>query len=159
MTRISPARNVPPPAYDEEAAIARSNTPRFKLKTILLWLMRITATLCMMRGIYYWMDLIGLFKIDFNDLTSFHQIAIVLFAAIYCFAATGLWMIASWGVALWVIAVMGEASILILEPNLITQSETIVDKAMKLSSPICLFIGIFGITSYLVLTRLLAREE
>jgi hypothetical protein len=159
MTRISPARNVPAPAYDEEAAIARSNTPRFKLKTILLWLMRISAALCITRGIYYWMDLMGMFKIDFNDLTSFHQIAIVLFAAIYCFAATGLWMIASWGVALWVIAVMGEAFILILEPSLSLQSENIIEKSLKLSSPFFLFIGIIGIIGYLVLTRLLAREE
>lgn len=159
MTRISPARNIPQQPDPDETAIVGINTPRFQLKKVLLWLLRISAIMCMARGINYWMELIGLYKTDFNDLSIFHQIAIIFFACVYCFAATGLWMTVSWGVVLWVIALIGEAFLIMFEPSLGIQSDVILNTATKFSSSTYLILGIGGVASYLVLSWIIERED
>jgi Family of unknown function (DUF6163) len=159
MTRISPARNVPPPVDDEEAAIARANTPRFQWKTILLWLLRLSAIACMARGISYWMELLGLFTIDFRDRATLHQFAIVFSASIYCFTSVGLWMAAAWGVVLWVIALTGEAALLIFEPSLAQNTDILTDTIPKLGSYSYLVIGVTSIVAYIWLYWLVEREN
>ncbi len=159
MTRISPARNVPPLADDDEAAIARINIRKFQWKVALIWLLRISAMLCIGLGINYWMELLGLFKIDFNDRVTLHQFAIIFFAIIYCFASVGLWMAASWGVALWGIALVGEVFLLIFEPSLSVQNQYPLIVSAQLSSITYLFLGLGGIVGYVVLAWMAERQE
>ncbi len=157
MTRISPSRSAPPPV-DDEAAIARRATSRFQWKTALLILLRLSAIICMARGLTYWMELLGLFKIDFVDRANFQQIAIVFFASIYCFASSGLWMTASWGVVLWIIALAGEGAMLIFEPTLSIQSEIALDSTTRLGSIPYLVFGLCGVLCYVGLSWFTERE-
>ncbi len=68
------------------------------------WLHRAVAALCMLFGLVYWARLIG---IDDGmgwrfDLMPVHwQVASVVLAVLYPFAASGLWMISSWGAVIW----------------------------------------------------------
>lgn len=105
------------------------------------------------------MELLGLFKIDFNDRVTFQQIAIVFFAGMYCFTSSGLWMTASWGVVLWVITLAGEGALLIFEPILGTHIDIIIDLNTKLSSLPYLIFGIGGMFCYMLLSWLTKREE
>lgn len=159
MTRISPSRVTPPPSNDDEAAITKANASRFSWKTALLWLLRISAIMCMARAITYWMELLGIIKIDFNDRVTFQQIAIVFFAGMYCFASSGLWMAASWGIVVWVITLMGEAAMWMLEPKLSSQIDFTLDASAKLSSMPYLLLGIIGVLCYILLSWLIDREE
>ena len=158
MTRISPSRSAPPTVNDEEAAIARGVTAKFQWKTALLILLRLSAMVCMVQGLTYWMELLGLFKIDFSDRATFQQIAIVFFACMYCFAASGLWMTASWGVVLWIIALVGEGAMLIFEPILSVQNDILLDLTTRLGSISYLVFGISGVLFYTILSWFTERE-
>ncbi len=68
------------------------------------WLHRAVAAMGMLFGLVYWSRLIG---IDAAagwrfDLMPVHwQVASVTLAVLYPFAASGLWMISSWGAVIW----------------------------------------------------------
>lgn len=68
------------------------------------WLHRVVAALGMAFGLVYWARLIG---VDAAagwrfDLMPVHwQVACVVLAVLYPFAASGLWMISSWGAVIW----------------------------------------------------------
>lgn len=69
-----------------------------------VWFHRAVAVLGLLSGLFYWARLIGL-----NDgaqwrfdLMSVHwQVAAVTLAVLFPFAASGLWMVASWGAVIW----------------------------------------------------------
>ncbi len=157
MTRISPLPHTSL-HHDDEAAIARSVSPKFKWQMALIWLLRIAACICMVRGLNYWAELLGLLGTDFDDRAHVQQIAVVCFASAYCFASVGLWMVASWGAALWILALVGEGTLLILEPKMHIHFDPL-NLGFKLGSPLYLSIGIVGVAMYMFISWLAQREK
>ncbi|PZO81466.1 MAG: hypothetical protein DI629_04365 [Mesorhizobium amorphae] len=75
------------------------------------WFRRIVAVGCLAMGIYYWVRLIGLWNEPLwrFDLMPVHwQVAAVTLAVFLPFAAIGLWMLASWGLVIFLICAVTE---------------------------------------------------
>ena len=72
-----------------------------------VWFQRLIAGYCLLFGILYWVRLIGVYDGPLwrFDLMPVHwQVAAVTLSVFYPFAAIGLWMLASWGPVIWVLA-------------------------------------------------------
>ena len=158
MTRISQPIT-PEPEIDDEAAITRGTRKGLGWQSVLLWFLRISAVLCMVRGLTYWSELLGLFEIDFTDRPLLQQGAIVFFSAIYCFAAVGLWLAAAWGAAVWILALIGESLFVVLEPGMKFIPAEIALGLDRLRSPGHLLLGVAMVVIYLLLAWLAAREQ
>ena len=75
------------------------------------WLHRAVAALCLMFGLLYWVRLVGYYKGDqwrFDLMPAYWQVAAVSLAVLYPLAASGLWMLASWGPVIWLICAAAE---------------------------------------------------
>lgn len=69
-----------------------------------LWFHRAVAIFGLLCGLIYWARLIGVSDATHwrFDLMSVHwQVASVTLAVLFPFAASGLWMLASWGAVIW----------------------------------------------------------
>lgn len=76
------------------------------------WLMRIIAVYSLVFGILYWVRLVGFYPGSlwrFDLMPVPWQVASVTLATLFPFAAIGLWMLASWGVVVWVACACIEA--------------------------------------------------
>jgi hypothetical protein len=85
------------------------------------WFQRVIACYCLMFGILYWIRLIGLYEGTLwrFDLMPVHwQVAGVILAVFYPFAASGLWMLASWAPVIWFICAATESVMYLGFPNL-----------------------------------------
>lgn len=72
---------------------------------------RSVAALCAGLGLLYWVRLVGFYDgLTWRfDLMPVHwQIAAVCLAVLYPFAASGLWMLASWGPVVWFVCAVAE---------------------------------------------------
>lgn len=68
------------------------------------WFLRIVAVYSLAFGVLYWVRLIGYFDGPdwrFDTMSVEWQVASVSLAALFPFAAIGLWMTASWGPVIW----------------------------------------------------------
>jgi hypothetical protein len=86
-----------------------------------VWFLRLVAGYCLFFGILYWVRLIGVYDGPLwrFDLMPLHwQVAAVTLAALFPFAAIGLWMLASWGPVIWVICAVTEAVMYFVFPDL-----------------------------------------
>jgi hypothetical protein len=75
------------------------------------WFHRVIALYCLLFGVLYWVRLIGYYDgaLWRFDLMPVHwQVAAVTLAALFPFAAIGLWMLASWGPVIWFICAATE---------------------------------------------------
>ena len=82
---------------------------------------RLVAAACIMFGLSYWVRLIGYYEGDLwrFDLMPVHwQVACVALAVLYPFAASGLWMVATWGPVIWFICAAGEIAMHVGFPDL-----------------------------------------
>ena len=78
---------------------------------IFAWFQRVIAGYCLMFGVLYWIRLIGFYRGPLwrFDLMPVHwQVAAVVLAVFFPFAAVGLWMLASWGPVIWFICAVTE---------------------------------------------------
>jgi len=69
-----------------------------------VWFQRVVAAYCLLFGFSYWVRLVGYYPGPLwrFDLMPVHwQVACVTLAALFPFAAIGLWMLASWGPVIW----------------------------------------------------------
>lgn len=66
--------------------------------------LRVMSVIVMFMGLYYWMQIVGV--INYNGF-SFIELSMPLKTTIICFAvldlvvSTGLWLLTSWGAAMW----------------------------------------------------------
>lgn len=75
------------------------------------WFSRGLAVLCLLFGLSYWVRLIGYYQGDlwrFDLMPPHWQVAAVSLAVLFPLAASGLWMLASWGPVIWFIAAVVE---------------------------------------------------
>lgn len=73
--------------------------------------LRAVAALCAGLGLLYWIRLLGIYEgLTWRfDLMPVHwQVAAVCLAVLYPFAASGLWMLASWGPVIWFVCALSE---------------------------------------------------
>lgn len=85
------------------------------------WFHRVIAVYSLLFGVLYWVRLIGLYDGDLwrFDLMPVHwQVASACLAALFPFAASGLWMLASWGPVIWFICAAIETTMYVGFPEL-----------------------------------------
>jgi hypothetical protein len=94
-----------------------------------VWFQRVVALYCLLFGVLYWIRLIGLYDGPLwrFDLMPVHwEVAAVSLAALFPFAAIGLWMMASWGPVVWFICAAAETVMYLGFPELFGQRWLIV---------------------------------
>mgnify|MGYP000866430154 CR=1 FL=1 len=85
------------------------------------WFHRAVAALCLLFGLLYWVRLMGYYQGSLwrFDLMPVHwQVAAVSLAVLYPLAASGLWMLASWGAVIWTVCAVCEAAMHLGFPEL-----------------------------------------
>lgn len=85
------------------------------------WFLRLVALYCLAFGVLYWVRLIGIYGGSMwrFDLMPLHwQVASVTLAALFPFAASGLWMQASWGPVIWFVCAATETTMYVVYSNL-----------------------------------------
>lgn len=93
------------------------------------WLHRVVAFYCLLFGLLYWVRLIGLYDGDnwrFDLMPVHWQIAATSLAVLFPFAASGLWMLASWGPVIWFICAAMEAVMYVGFPELFGHRQGLV---------------------------------
>ena len=78
-----------------------------------MWFQRVIAGYCLLFGVLYWIRLIGFYPGNLwrFDLMPVHwQLASVVLAVLFPFAAIGLWMLSSWGPVIWFICAAMEVT-------------------------------------------------
>jgi len=78
-----------------------------------VWFHRVIAAYCLVFGVAYWIRLVGYYPGQlwrFDMMPGHWQIASVTLAALFPFAAIGLWTFASWGPVIWFICAAMEAT-------------------------------------------------
>jgi hypothetical protein len=93
------------------------------------WFHRLIAIYCLLFGVLYWVRLIGFYDGELwrFDLMPVHwQVAAVALAALFPFAAIGLWMLASWGPVIWFICAATETVMYLGFPELFGERSVIV---------------------------------
>ena len=63
--------------------------------------MRFTAAVWMLKGIGFWMLILGLGDLPLSEERRLRQALIVGFAILDCSASVGLWLLSPWGKSLW----------------------------------------------------------
>ena len=87
--------------------------PRISLLALAYgWFHRLVAASCLIFGLHYWIRLIGYHEGElwrFDLMPVYWQVASVSLAVAFPFAASGLWMLATWGPVIWFLCAGGEA--------------------------------------------------
>lgn len=93
------------------------------------WFHRVIAAYCLLFGILYWIRLVGYYpgQLWRFDLMPVHwQIASATLAALFPFAAIGLWMLASWGPVIWFLCAVLEGAMYLGLPDMFGDRRVIV---------------------------------
>jgi Family of unknown function (DUF6163) len=89
--------------------------------TAFIWFCRLIALFCLYAGLKYWIQLIGYHEGPnnrFDTMPVYWQVAATTLAVLFPVAATGLWMVVSWGPVLWVAAASAEVVMYYWFPHL-----------------------------------------
>lgn len=89
-----------------------------------VWFCRLMAAFCFYAGVTYWIRLIGYHEGPLNrfDLMPVHwQVAAATLAVLFPVAASGLWMVVSWGPVIWAAAALTETVMYLGFPELFGQ--------------------------------------
>jgi len=123
-------------------AFERSPLRATTLDTLYQWFHRIIAAYSLLFGILYWVRLIGIYDgADWRfDLMPLHwQVASVTLAVLFPFAASGLWMLASWGPVIWFICAAIEVVMYVGFPELYGARIEIVASHLMVALLYCVF--------------------
>jgi hypothetical protein len=101
---------------------APGRLPRQSLaETAFVWFQRVIAGYCLLFGVLYWIRLIGVYPgilWRFDLMPVYWQVAGVVLAVFFPFAAIGLWMLVSWGPVIWAICAATETVMYVVFPDL-----------------------------------------
>ncbi|MGB8816709.1 MAG: DUF6163 family protein [Rhizobiaceae bacterium] len=89
--------------------------------TAFVWFCRIISAFCLYAAVNYWIQLIGLHEginNRFDTMPVHWQIAAASLAVLFPVAATGLWMVVSWGPVIWAAAALTETVMYFVYPGL-----------------------------------------
>ena len=102
---------------DPEAALPGPTTAEIAF----VWFFRIMAAYCLLFGTLYWVRLVGVIpggNWRFDLMATHWQVAATALAVLFPFAATGLWMTASWGPVVWFLCATAEIVMYVGFPEL-----------------------------------------
>lgn len=102
---------------DEEAVIPTPTTAELAF----VWFHRIMAAYCLLFGTLYWVRLSGVYPgadWRFDLMSAPWQVAATSLAVLFPFAATGLWLTASWGPVIWFVCAAAEVVMYVGFPEL-----------------------------------------
>lgn len=105
------------------------------------WFHRVIAFYCLLFGLLYWVRLVGYYPGQlwrFDLMPTHWQVACVILAVLYPLAASGLWMVASWGPVIWIICAATETVMYAGFPELYGERAGVV---MTHAATILLFAG------------------
>jgi hypothetical protein len=118
------------PPIDELAPVQAGGKRRSMTWTErLVFFQRITAAILMLQGLYHWALVCGFGSQPYGGFESHDvhwQTATVFFAIIDLVAAVGLWLIAPWGVVLWLGSSVAMVSVEIFFPEVYGGNVTMV---------------------------------
>ncbi len=86
-----------------------------------IWFCRLIAFFCFYAGLKYWIQLIGYYdgpNNRFDTMPVYWQVAATSLAVLFPVAATGLWMVVSWGPVIWAAAAGAEVVMYYWFPHL-----------------------------------------
>jgi hypothetical protein len=116
------------------------------LELIYHWFFRIIAVYSLLFGVLYWIRLVGIYNgADWRfDLMPVHwQVTSVTLAVLFPFAASGLWMLASWGPVIWFICAATELVMYLGFPELFGFRIGIVIAHLLVAALYCVFRVLF----------------
>ncbi len=94
-----------------------------------VWLQRLVAAYCLVFGVTYWVRIVGVYDQPlwrFDLMPVSWQVVSVTLAALFPFAAIGLWMLASWGPVIWLICAATELTMYLGFPRIFGSNRWIV---------------------------------
>jgi hypothetical protein len=129
----------------DEHPVARSVRWNF----ILVWFMRMLALIWIAKGLGYWAVILGADSAPtpFEARSTGFQATTIYFAIIDLVAAVGLWLTATWGGVLWLLAVMSHLILTVFFPRIVT------------GGPILIGLFLSFIIAYLLISWLAASDE
>ncbi|MBE7185186.1 MAG: hypothetical protein INR68_12385 [Methylobacterium mesophilicum] len=101
--------------------LSRLSTRPSTTELLFEWFQRIVAVYCLIFGVFYWVRLLGFYEGPlwrFDLMPGHWQVASVMLAVLFPFAAIGLWMLASWGPVIWFICAAMETAMYAAFPDL-----------------------------------------
>jgi hypothetical protein len=116
------------------------------LEILFEWFMRLVAVYSLLFGVLYWIRLVGVHPGTFwrFDLMPPHwQVAAVVLAVLFPFAASGLWMLASWGPVIWFICAAIESVMYLGFPELYGTRDWIIASHALVAVLYCVFRVLF----------------
>lgn len=117
-------------------------------RLLLVWFMRIVAIVWMVRGLGYWIEIVGgPGAAAFEGRALSYQATVVYFAIINLVAAVGLWLTSTWGGVLWLLALMSNVILAAFFPAIVS------------SSAVSLGVNIGLVVAYLTISWLASHEE
>lgn len=125
--RLPPAEEAmaEPPAADAALRLDAPEARRgFSWDTALTWFMRLMALLWIAKGLSFWGVIVGAGDVapPFQDRSLGFQSAVVYFGIVDLIAAVGLWLTATWGGVLWLLAVMSHLILAVFFPGVVPVS-------------------------------------
>jgi hypothetical protein len=98
-----PANAIDDPPIGEEVPITG-----IRWELVMTIFLRAMALVWMIKGIGFWMLVLGLGELPFASERLLRQALIVAFAVLDCAAAVGLWLLSPWGKGLWLFVAAAE---------------------------------------------------
>ncbi|TYR30843.1 hypothetical protein FY036_15385 [Mesorhizobium microcysteis] len=131
-------------------AFERSPLHATTLELLYQWFHRLVAVYSLLFGILYWVRLVGFYDgaaWRFDLMPVHWQVASVCLAALFPFAASGLWMLASWGPVIWFICAAIETTMYLGFPDLFGTRYWVVASHALVAAIYCVFRLIFFLQS------------
>jgi len=120
----------PPPEFSADAALRLEEpTPARDVswERGLTWFMRLMALLWIAKGLSFWAVIMGAGEVapPFQDRSLGFQATVIYFGIVDLIAAVGLWLTATWGGVLWLLAVMSHLILAVFFPGVVPVSLTL----------------------------------
>lgn len=134
-----------PPSADAALRLDPPERGRaFTWDRTLTWFMRLIALLWIAKGLSFWGVIVGAGDVapPFADRSLGFQSAVVYFGVVDLIAAVGLWLTATWGGVLWLLAVMSHLVLAVFFPGVVPVSTT-------LAAVYCVLMVIYLLISFL----------
>jgi hypothetical protein len=100
----------------------RAGGSRRRWTFVMTWFMRVLSVLWIMKGLSAWAIILGIWTPigHFESRSTGYQSTIVYFALIDIIAAVGLWMAATWGGIMWLLAVLSHLILAAFFPGIVS---------------------------------------
>jgi hypothetical protein len=100
----------------------RAGVGKKRWTLVMTWFMRALSILWIMKGLSAWAIILGIWTPigHFESRSTGYQSTIVYFALIDLIAAVGLWMAATWGGVMWLLAVLSHLILAAFFPGIVS---------------------------------------